>query len=36
MSNLPPVIKQVSARIVDKSRDSRQRYLGLVAREAEL
>ena len=35
MSNLHPTIERVTARIVEKSRDSRRRYLDLIAREAE-
>ena len=35
MSKLHPVIERVTARIIDKSRDGRQRYLDLIAREAE-
>ena len=35
MSNLHPAIERVTARIVEKSRDSRRRYLDLIAREAE-
>jgi phosphogluconate dehydratase len=32
---LHPVIERVTARIIDKSKDSRRRYLELIAREAE-
>ena len=35
MSELHPEIARVTARIVEKSRDSRRRYLDLIAREAE-
>ena len=35
MSNLHPVIERVTARIIDKSKDSRRRYLELIEREAE-
>ena len=32
---LTPVIERVTARIIDKSKDSRRRYLDLIEREAE-
>ena len=35
MTSLHPVIERVTARIIDKSRDSRRRYLELIAAEAE-
>ena len=35
MSKLHPVIERVTARIIDKSKDSRRRYLELIEREAE-
>ena len=35
MSKLNPVIERVTARIIDKSKDSRRRYLELISREAE-
>ena len=35
MSKLNPVIERVTARIIDKSKDSRRRYLELIEREAE-
>ena len=35
MSKLHPVVERVTARIVDKSKDSRRAYLDLIAREAE-
>ncbi len=35
MTNLHPVIERVTARIIDKSKDSRRRYLELTEREAE-
>ena len=35
MSNLHPVVERVTARIIEKSKDSRQRYLDLMDREAE-
>ena len=34
MTNLHPVVEAVTARIIEKSRPSRQRYLDLIAREA--
>ena len=35
MTSLNPVIERVTARIIDKSKDSRRRYLDLIEREAE-
>ena len=35
MTSLHPVIERVTARIIDKSKDSRRRYLDLIEREAE-
>ena len=35
MTNLHPVIERVTARIIDKSKDSRRRYLDLIEAEAE-
>ncbi|WP_374588695.1 phosphogluconate dehydratase [Novosphingobium sp.] len=35
MSNLHPAVERVTARIVDRSKDSRRRYLELMDREAE-
>ena len=35
MTNLHPVIERVTARIIDKSKDSRRRYLDLTEHEAE-
>ncbi|MFB0612602.1 phosphogluconate dehydratase [Aurantiacibacter poecillastricola] len=35
MSNLDPTIERVTQRIIDKSRDSRRRYLDLIDHEAE-
>ncbi|MDD3798258.1 MAG: phosphogluconate dehydratase [Novosphingobium sp.] len=35
MSELHPAIERVTARIVEKSKDSRRRYLDLIAREAD-
>ena len=35
MTRLHPVIERVTARIIDKSKDSRRRYLALTRREAE-
>ena len=35
MANLHPVIERVTARIIDKSQDSRRRYLDLIEAEAE-
>jgi phosphogluconate dehydratase len=35
MSSLHPAVERVTARIIDRSRDSRGRYLELIAREAE-
>ena len=35
MTNLHPVIERVTARIIDKSKDSRRRYFDLIEAEAE-
>ena len=35
MSRLHPAIERVTARIIDRSKDSRRRYLELIEREAE-
>ena len=35
MTSLHPVIERVTARIIDKSKDSRRRYLDLIEAEAE-
>ena len=35
MSNLHPVVERVTARIIDRSKEGRQRYLDLMDREAE-
>ena len=35
MSKLNPAVERVTARIIARSKDSRQRYLDLIAREAE-
>ncbi|MET0587611.1 MAG: phosphogluconate dehydratase, partial [Novosphingobium sp.] len=35
MSNLNPVVERVTRRIIDKSADSRRRYLDLMAQEGD-
>ena len=35
MSKLHPIIERVTQRIIDRSKDSRARYLDLMEREAE-